>query len=684
MGAGKNEERASKAWVDATVDSFTRSSSKDRGFKQCVLHPYSNFRYKWDFVVIVLMGYTCLFLPLTLADVVRVPIPDLIVNSLFFVDVVLNCFTGYISKSRLVVVEQPKVFFHYLRTWFFPDLAASIPYEELIGLVPRTDEMDVASKLLRSLRILRLARLGRVKERLEMQSTMKQATKMLINFSITGFVIAHTYACIFYALGHVEYPSGPNINRTTWLHVNSETVDLDDWFDTYVAAFYWSLATMSTIGYGDISAANHVERLFSVFVMVTGTAIYAYGITSIFQVLSGPRQYQVRLMQQKDVLSEYLGKMVVPERLKRELREYFIHYERAAMTFHERDMLSVLSPGLRTKVAALANAALLRAVPFFKDAEEGAISEMVLELNPRLYVPGEVIIVQDHIGQELFIIKSGKVVIYIDKPAEDGQVTTLELATLTEGNFFGEGVMLKGAFARRGASARAKMHSIIYTLHCERVDAILENYPAVRNNIELIAKDRDAANKDRLAKKSGGQHPVIESTSSSSSNPAPPQMNSSNDQRRASRGKTATMTTMVVGGGGDGGDGDPSFDKGHSTGPSGQRKLSNRRVLMGDDDSVLGPRPPPAWPSPTNVEGTLDGKSLFLQWADHMGFSEYVPAMAALGYDRVAAVEVASPSAAEELIEKVGMKPGHAAVLRATAQNGSAQQSFSYKKGFEA
>ena len=207
---------------------------------------------------------------------------------------------------------------------------------------------------------------------------------MLVNFAVVGFVIAHVYACVWFALGHVEYSEGSGLNRTSWLAINADTVDPDSWIDTYVTALYWSLATMSTIGYGDIQAVNVFERVFSVFVMITGTAVYAYGITSIFQVLNGPRQYQVRLMQQKDVLTEYLRKMLVPKSLKQELREYFIHYERSQMTFHERDMLSVLSPGLRTKVAALANSTLLRAVPFFRDAEEGCISAMVLELNPRL------------------------------------------------------------------------------------------------------------------------------------------------------------------------------------------------------------------------------------------------------------------------------------------------------------
>jgi hypothetical protein len=61
---------------------------------------------------------------------------------------------------------------------------------------------------------------------------------------------------------------------------------LDDG-EKYVASVYWALTTMSTIGYGDIVPTNTPERLITMVVMVMGTAIYAYGITSVITNMSG-------------------------------------------------------------------------------------------------------------------------------------------------------------------------------------------------------------------------------------------------------------------------------------------------------------------------------------------------------------------------------------------------------------
>ena len=63
-----------------------------------------------------------------------------------------------------------------------------------------------------------------------------------------------------------------------------------------------AVTTMTTIGYGDITPANEYERLFAMFVMVTGTAVYSYGITSVIQLT--PVLVRNRYdHKQKDILS---------------------------------------------------------------------------------------------------------------------------------------------------------------------------------------------------------------------------------------------------------------------------------------------------------------------------------------------------------------------------------------------
>ena len=45
-------------------------------------------------------------------------------------------------------------------------------------------------------------------------------------------------------------------------------------FEQYIDGFFWATATMTSIGYGDIYPETHLERFFSIFVMILGATTY--------------------------------------------------------------------------------------------------------------------------------------------------------------------------------------------------------------------------------------------------------------------------------------------------------------------------------------------------------------------------------------------------------------------------
>ena len=101
---------------------------------------------------------------------------------------------------------------------------------------------------------------------------------------------------------------------------------------------------------------------------------------------------------------------------------------------------------------ALANAPLLRRVPFFKDVDDGATSEMAQLLTPHLFVPEEVVIAVGTIGAEVYIIKNGTLKVAIRCGVDGSEMR--DVALLTSNDFFGEGALLKGERASAIASER--------------------------------------------------------------------------------------------------------------------------------------------------------------------------------------------------------------------------------------
>lgn len=72
--------------------------------------------------------------------------------------------------------------------------------------------------------------------------------------------------------------------RTSWLKnvcqsdpsgLHTECLIDTKYQHQYIAAIYWAITTMSTIGYGDITADTTTERLVTLVSMCIGASIFA-------------------------------------------------------------------------------------------------------------------------------------------------------------------------------------------------------------------------------------------------------------------------------------------------------------------------------------------------------------------------------------------------------------------------
>jgi len=57
------------------------------------------------------------------------------------------------------------------------------------------------------------------------------------------------------------------------------------WVSQYLAAFYWVIATMMAVGYGDIYGTTNAERTYAIFVEIVGAGCFGFIISTVTHIV---------------------------------------------------------------------------------------------------------------------------------------------------------------------------------------------------------------------------------------------------------------------------------------------------------------------------------------------------------------------------------------------------------------
>ena len=116
--------------------------------------------------------------------------------------------------------------------------------------------------LLKTARLLRLVRVAR---KLDRYSEYGTAVVVLLTCLFT--LIAHWLACIWHYIGYHEKE-----NDFGWLFklredLGNHTADVQT---RYVTALYFTLSSLTSVGFGNVSPNTNSEKIFSISVMIIG------------------------------------------------------------------------------------------------------------------------------------------------------------------------------------------------------------------------------------------------------------------------------------------------------------------------------------------------------------------------------------------------------------------------------
>lgn len=86
-------------------------------------------------------------------------------------------------------------------------------------------------------------------------------------------MVSHFFACFWVLIGQMDHQA----YQEGWIQVAIENnFQQSDYYSLYITAFYWTVATFTSVGYGDIVGATLMENCFQMLVELVGMCFFGY------------------------------------------------------------------------------------------------------------------------------------------------------------------------------------------------------------------------------------------------------------------------------------------------------------------------------------------------------------------------------------------------------------------------
>ena len=466
----------------------------------------SRFRQAWDIMTALLIIYIAFVLPVTMSFEPQVSASmlawDIAIDVVFMIDLPLNFVTGY-PEDGVVVREQRKVALHYLRGWCVVDLVSAFPFDAAI-LGPRVyDPRAFVSgghqqqthrrlryfkyvKVVRLLRLARVARLSRITKRLKDKFRMKHSQVTFTGFAFFVILVAHWIACFWYMIPLLEGIDEENWVTTMVLpgHVEPGGLLEKSMMYKYFICFYHAIMTMITIG-SYILPVTIVEMVYSTVAMLTGAALFAYGITNLGGIFFNMNRNDMMYHQQMDEINEFMHVKQLSPFLRKNINEYYENLYSRRRFYNADEILSGLSRNLKAEVLIALHENMVLSNTFFKKMDPIFVGEVIQRLQVHSFMPGETIMHEGARGNEMFFIYEGTVEVAL----RDALGVNKHVAYMGPGDFEGE-IAIVDETAVRTATVTAVSFCDLYSLTRAMVDEVLELYPSQRERWLAVSRNR--------------------------------------------------------------------------------------------------------------------------------------------------------------------------------------------------
>ena len=340
----------------------------------------------------------------------------------FIVDFFIHFIRAYYDFDENLVTSNKKIILHYLSSWFLLDLITIIPTFGLINIFYEKDKFikgyDYICKygcksenLIYMLTLIKILKIFKILERNQNQFISIIWSKMsnsafidnwgsIIYEVILAILFLHISACIHIIIGRNSYPN--------WIIENN--LSEANFSVIYISSIYFLIATITSVGYGDITGKGLNEYIFQVFLLLIGIIAYSWLVSSISNYVRDNNKDSIFFDSKVSILDDI--KLHHPEMDSELYNKIYLHLKQLKLLHKKKDkniLLDSLPYNLKNSLLYEINRPLIEGLNFFKNFHNSIfILSAVTKLIPIITNKGDIIIDKNEIINSMFFVKQGR------------------------------------------------------------------------------------------------------------------------------------------------------------------------------------------------------------------------------------------------------------------------------------
>ncbi|XP_019058902.1 PREDICTED: potassium channel SKOR isoform X3 [Tarenaya hassleriana] len=407
-----------------------RDISRDR-----IVHPDNRWYKAWTMFILVWALYSSFFTPLEFGFFRGLPenlsVLDIVGQVAFFVDIFLRFFVAYRdSRTYRMVYRRSSIAIRYLKSSFVIDLLACMPWDTIYKATGRKEEV----RYLLWIRLYRVNKIVDFFQKVEKDIRINYLFTRIVKLLFVELYCTHTAACIFYYLA-TTLPASQE--GSTWIgslkmgdYSYATFRDIDIW-TRYTTSMYFAIATMVTVGYGDIHAVNVREMIFVMVYISFDMILGAYLIGNMTALIVKGSKTENFRDKMADIM-KYMNRNKLGRGIRNQISGHFrLQYE---SSYTEAAAVQDIPISIRAKIAQTLYMPYIEKIPLFNGCSSEFINQIVIRLHEEFFLPGEVILEQGSVVDQLYFVCHG--VLEEIGTTKDGSEETVSL--LQPDSSFGE------------------------------------------------------------------------------------------------------------------------------------------------------------------------------------------------------------------------------------------------------